>query len=89
MTITDLKPADTPDYMIPAWLDCISFAIGKPEIVAAFRADTGEQWQPGCTGLERMIDEATGADRHFLEAFIKWANVHVWGPLDGGPIPDA
>lgn len=84
LSIEDLRPADTPEYMTPAWLGCISWAIANQDILAAFRAETGERWTPGKSGLERMIDEATGADRHFIEAFIKWANVNVWGPVDGG-----
>jgi hypothetical protein len=75
-------PVDTPDFMAPAWLGCIQWAIGKPEIVATFRNETGNNWNPGRTGLDRMIDQATGADRAFIEAFIKWANVNVWGPVD-------
>lgn len=72
MSIENLRPVDTPEYMTPAWLGCISWALNTPEVVAAFRAATGNQWQPGRSGLERMIDEATGADRHFIEAFIRW-----------------
>ena len=83
LSIADLRPADTPEYMVPAWLGCIDFAIGQPEIVAAFRRDTGNNWSPGKTGIDRMIDEATGADRRFIREFIRWANVHVWGPIDG------
>lgn len=80
-----LRPADTPAYMTPMWLGCIHWAIGEPEIVACFRADTGLTYQPGRTGIERMIDEATGIDREFIEAFIRWVNVNIWGPIDGPP----
>jgi hypothetical protein len=83
--IEDLRPVDTPEYMTPMWLACMSWAIGNPEIVEAFRNETGMRWAPGRSGLERMIDEATGMDRTFIEAFIRWANVEVWGPIDGGP----
>jgi hypothetical protein len=70
--------------MTAAWIGCMSWAIGVPEIVEAFRAETGLRWSPGVTGIERMIDEATGMDRAFIESFIRWANVEVWGPIDGG-----
>ena len=83
-TIEDLMPADTPRHMLPAWLGCISWALGETDCVEAFRHDTGIQWKPASSPLERMIDEATNAERHFIEAFIRWANVNVWGPLDGG-----
>lgn len=80
-SIIRLLPSDTPEYMLPAWLGCISFALKQPEMIAAFRKDTGNLWKPG-TGLDKMIDEATGADWHFIKAFVLWANVNVWGPLD-------
>lgn len=82
MDIEALMPADTPRYMAGAWLGCLSWAISTPEVVAAFRAETGLQWRPGTTPLERMIDEATGADHQFIVAFVNWVNREVWGPLD-------
>lgn len=82
-SIIILKPADTPDYMTPAWVSCIGWAIGKPEIVAAFRADAGNKWEPARDGLSAAIDKATGAAWEFVNAFTLWANEHVWGPLDG------
>jgi hypothetical protein len=82
MRIEELRPPDLPDSMVDAWLGCISWAVGNAEVVEAFRADTGVQWRPGRTGLERMIDEATGADRKFIEAFIVWVNENLWGSLD-------
>lgn len=88
VNIVDLRPADTPEYMTGIWVACIHWAIGEPEIVAAFRQETGMHWTPGHSGLERMIDEATGADRHFIEAFIRWVNVEIWGPIDGGEPAD-
>lgn len=81
--IGDLRPADTPEYMTPAWLGCVSWAIGKPEIVEAFRAETGNRWRPSPSPFDQMIDQATGADRDFIEAFIRWVNVNIWGPIDG------
>jgi hypothetical protein len=81
--IERLRPSDTPEYMTPAWLGCISFALGQPELLQAFRADTGNHWTPASTGIDRLIDQATGADWQFIEAFILWVNDNVWGPLDG------
>jgi hypothetical protein len=79
----ELMPADTPDYMIPAWIGCMHWAIGEPNIPGAYREQTGDKWEPGRTGIDRAIDEACGADKAFAERFIRWANAHVWGPLDG------
>lgn len=28
---------------------------------------------------DQMIDEATGVDRAFIEAFAQWFNENVWG----------
>ena len=83
MNIEQLRPADTPEYMTPAWLGCISWAIGNEDLIAAFREDTGITWKPGHTPIDRMIDEATKCDEHFAEAFVRWVNVNVWGPIDG------
>ena len=77
-----LRPAATPAYMTPAWLGCISWALGEKEIIAAYREDTGDQFTVGRTPIERLVDKATGCDLAFLESFIRWANVqNVWGPL--------
>ena len=81
LSLLSLRPGDTPEYMTDAWLSCIHWAIQEPEIVDAFRKDTGLNWRPGRTPLERMIDEATGMDRKFIVEFIRWSNVNVWGGL--------
>lgn len=81
--IMALMPEDTPAYMAPAWLGCIHWAVGNDEIMAAFRAETGNAWVPASDGLGRLIDEATGADVAFFTAFVQWVNVNVWGPIDG------
>ncbi len=81
VSLLSLRPKDTPEYMTGAWLGCIHWAIQEPEIVDAFRKDTGLNWRPARTPLERMIDEATGMDRKFIMEFIRWANVNVWGGL--------
>lgn len=75
-------PPDTPEYMRPAWLGALHFALGQEEIVAAFRGDTGNQWRPGTTGIDRLIDKATGVDERFLREFVSWFNANVWGPID-------
>ena len=76
-----LMPADTPDYMMPAWLGCMHWAIGEDNIRAAFEAETGHRYTAPKNGLERMIDESTGHASAYVEAFIRWANENVWGPL--------
>lgn len=81
--IETLRPADTPAYMTEAWLGCIYWAIGTADIVARFREDTGNRWEPARTPMERAIDEAAGADLAFVKAFVEWVNANLWGPVDG------
>lgn len=81
-SILALKPADTPDYMIDAWLGCVVWAISNEETLALFRTETGNRWYPGRSGLDRMIDQATDSDWKFIEAFVLWVNTEIWGPLD-------
>jgi hypothetical protein len=72
--------------MFDAWVGCIHLALGQPEVLAAFRRETGNKWEPGRAPLDRMIDDATDANWQFIKAFVKWANVHVWGPIDGAEL---
>lgn len=81
-SIESLKPADTPDYMMPAWLGCISFAMNTPDVFETFRTETGNKWQPARTPIDRMIDESIGAEWEFIKAFVLWVNVNVWGPVE-------
>ena len=64
------------------WASCLRVVARDPEALAAFRRDTGCTWKPGHTSLDRMIDEATGAERDWLVQFITWFNANVWGPLN-------
>ena len=84
-TLEDLRPSDTPAYMNDAWLGCLVWAINQPEIVAQFREAIGNRWSPGGTVIERMVDDATGAPHQFIVQFVKWANINIWGPIDGWP----
>lgn len=79
--LRDLAPTDP--LMHGAWVGGLHHALGNPEILAAFRAETGNRWTPGRTPIETMIDEATGADRAFIMAFARWFNEHAWGEVDG------
>ena len=87
MDILALKPADTPDYMTDAWASCMYWAIGRPDIWDEFTRDTGIDYAPARNVIERAIDEASGVHERTLREFILWANVNVWGPVDGPP-PD-
>ena len=80
-----LAPDGMPEYLLPAWVAFLRYSLGTPEIVANYRRDTGDSWEPGRTPIERMIDEATSMDVHFLQSFIPWVNRELWGEdwLDG------
>jgi hypothetical protein len=70
-----------PDHPVMAmgWMGALHWAIGQTECLETFRADTGIAWTPGRTPIDRMIDDATGADHAFIEAFIPWFHANVWG----------
>jgi hypothetical protein len=65
----DLITKHFPDDLImtPAWVDCLHWSIGEPEILAEFRVDTGCDFTPRLTSIDRMINEATGRERAFVE----------------------
>ena len=81
--IEALMPTDTPACMLPMWLGALHFAVSNEDAWDAFIADTGHAWRPGRTPVDRLIDDATGATRASLAAFIAWFNVAIWGPWDG------
>jgi hypothetical protein len=65
--------------MALAWRDCLSWAVGEPEILGAFQRETGTAYAAPRTPLDRMIDKATGVEEHVARAFVKWFNANVWG----------
>lgn len=77
----DLMPSDP--IMIAAWLGCLRYSLGRPDILDDFRKDTGNNWTPGKSGLDQMIDRATGAELEFFRSFAKWHNENIWGEVDG------
>ena len=75
----DLITKHLPDDLImtPAWGDCLRWAVGEPEILAEFRADTGCDFTPRLTSIDRMIDEETGRERAFVEYYVARFNENV------------
>ena len=67
--------------MLDAWLGCLHWAIGKDEIRAQFKSDTGKNLESlvGATAFEKMIDKATGYDRELFAAFADWVTINFWG----------
>jgi hypothetical protein len=74
-------PADVPKYAWPAWFDCLLWALYEPEIRNKFTADSGISYSPPKSGLEAVIDEASGFDpaEKFIMAFVPWFNANIWG----------
>lgn len=87
--LDEFMPKGDEEYLIGAWIGCLSWALGEPKVVDAFRADTGINYSPPRSGIDRMIDEATGADKAFIMAFLKWFNANVWGDLPAPADPIA
>jgi hypothetical protein len=82
-TRTLQPPSDTPAYMYPAWISCLRLAFDDPAILQLFRENTGNNWRLGPTYIDRMIDEACGADWDFIEQFVAWFNVNIWSQIGG------
>lgn len=76
----DPKPFGYGTFMEGDFLACAQWAITEPKIVAQFREDTGETWEPGRTPIEKMVDSATGATNGFCHKFLQWVVNNVWGP---------
>lgn len=63
----------------PAWAGCLFWCAGSEDVLEQYRADTGDTYELGRSGMERMIDNATGADFAFACRFAEWVTAHVYG----------
>lgn len=75
---------DDDPLMYPAFIACVSWALGEEEIVARSRAETGNNWQVARTPIDRMIDQATGIEREFFQAFASWVEANIFGTSSDG-----
>lgn len=62
-----------------AWRDGCLWAYGDPGMRERFRRDTGRALASKRSGLEAMIDEATGYGDAELEEFVGWWTTEIWG----------
>ena len=62
-----------------AWADCLRWAIKEQKIIDQYLKETGDKWTAGRSPLDRMIDEASGADKAFVIRFVQWFNENIWG----------
>lgn len=65
--------------MAGAWISCLQWAITHDEIMKQFTADTGISYSAPRSGLERMIDDATGIKGEVVVKFVDWFNANIWG----------
>ena len=65
------------DFNELAWHDAVLWAFDEPDLRAQFQADTGIDL--ATSGIDRLIDEATGKRDEDLEAFIAWFDRNLWG----------
>ena len=76
--------------MAQAYIDFAMWVFGKTEFLEAFKTETGITFVPPKNGLERMIDDATGAGKSFISKFLDWLTVNHWGeekPEELPPFP--
>ncbi|WP_210420176.1 hypothetical protein [Aquisphaera giovannonii] len=81
--LADMMPVHP--LMASAWVGSVRYALTRDDVMATFREETGNQWRPGRTPIDAMIDQTTGAALDFIRAFAKWHNENIWGEVDGKP----
>ncbi len=69
------------DLMILAWRDCLMWAIGYTDILNQFASETGRRLSVSSSGINALVDKATGFQDAELRRFIEWFNANVWGPV--------
>ena len=65
--------------MAQAYIDFAIWAIGQPGFIEAFTADTGIKFTLPKNSMERLIDDATGANKAIIAAYLDWLTVSHWG----------
>ena len=63
----------------PAFWGCVRWGLGSDKLLMTYRAATGDEWRPGVSALEKLIDTAAGADSAFLQRFADWVADNVFG----------
>ena len=71
--------AENYDYMASAWADFVRWAASQPEMIQQFNEDTGRDYRSVKTGIESMIDRATGKLKDDTAAFVRWVTENHWG----------
>lgn len=82
--MADMTDRAKDDFMAVAWAGFVQWAAKQPDILERFEAETGMSFRPPASGLEVMIDDATGYRNAVAERFVEWTTVEMWG-LDEAP----
>ena len=62
-----------------AWRDGIMWAVKDPDVLVAFRDDTGTDLVEPRSPIDRLVDDATGKSRDDLARFVDWFTEEIWG----------
>jgi hypothetical protein len=88
--IPDKPPIDgmtqIPEYidnpvMFGAWAKLLSWACSQDELIKQFKDETGYNIQDvvRSTGINKMVDEATGYTKTVVVAWADWVTKNLWG----------
>jgi hypothetical protein len=71
------------EIMTSAWMGCIHWAIGEPEVCERFEKETGLMLSRARNPIEAMVDKVCGfnpqASEGTLMAFMDWVTLNFWG----------
>lgn len=73
---------DDDPLMLPAYLGCLHWALGEDEVLARYRADTGDNFEPATNPIDKAIDRAMGRELQFLQDFSDWLERNYFGTPD-------
>lgn len=80
--MTVLKTPWDGHWMYAEYVAFFHHALGVGAYLSAYRAESGNNWEPAETPEARMIDKATGADLAFLQGFSDWIATNIFGTPD-------
>lgn len=70
---TFTTPYDSDPLMLPAFIGCVGWALGKDEIVARYKSETGDTLF-GVTGAGKPV--------MFIQRFSDWVAENIFGTPD-------
>lgn len=79
MSRSQWNPTVIDELDAAAFVSLCSYAASDRRFTEAFTKSTGCAILVPRTGLDRMIDEATGVDQHACITFMRWVASELWG----------